>query len=55
MDPRWGVLKAAILEVAWFLTDEVALSEVAKPVPPYELLLVCWGYLKSNVFTLSLW
>ena len=44
VDTSLGVFKAALLEVAWVLTDTFAPSEFAKTVPPSEILLVCWGY-----------
>ena len=31
-------------------TDVFAPLEVAKPVPPSELLLVCWGYFEVEDF-----
>ena len=37
-----------ILEVVWVPTEEVAPLEVAKLVPPLELLLLCWGYSESE-------
>ena len=44
VDISWGMLKAAFLEAVWLLIDVFAPSQVAKPVPPSELVLVCWGY-----------
>ena len=32
--------KAEVLEVLWVMTEVVAPSEVVKPVPPSELVLV---------------
>ena len=55
MDPIWVMWKAALLKVVWVLIDAFATSEVAKLVPPLELVLVCWDILKLNLFTLSLW
>ena len=42
--PSWGVFKADILEAVWVLNLVFPPSEVAKPVPPSELVLVGWGY-----------
>ena len=50
MDPSWVMWEAAILEVVWVLAELVAPSEVAKPVPPLELALVCWGYSEVEHF-----
>ena len=44
LDPSWLIWKALVLEVVWVMAEVVALSEVAKPVPPSELVLVGWGY-----------
>ena len=44
LDPNWVMCKAVFLEVVW-VPDEVVLpSEVAKPVPPSEMILIFWGY-----------
>ena len=50
VDLIWGMLKVDFLEVVWVLTDEFAPSEVAKPVPPSELVLVCWGNFEVEYF-----
>ena len=44
LDSSWVVWKAVVLEVVWVPSEVVAPSDVAKLVPPSELLLVCWGY-----------
>ena len=44
LGPIWVMWKAVVLEVVWVPAYLVAPSEVAKLVPPSELLLVCWGY-----------
>ena len=44
VDPIWGVFKSALLEAVLVMTDVFALLEVEKPVPPSELVPVCWGY-----------
>ena len=36
--------KYEVLEMVWVPADLVATLEVAKLVPPLELLLVSWGY-----------
>ena len=41
LDSRWVMWKAAVLEVVCVMTEEFAPSEVAKPVPLSELVLVC--------------
>ena len=55
VDPSWVMCKDAFLEMVWLLTDEFSPSEVAKLVPPLELVLVCWGHLEVEDFNLSLW
>ena len=50
VDPSWGALKAAILEVVWVWTDEFAPLEVEKPVPPLGLVLACWGNFEVEDF-----
>ena len=50
MDPSWAVWKDAILEAVWVLTDAFVTSEVAKLVPPSELVLVCCGYFEVEYF-----
>ena len=42
VDPIWGELKADLLEAVWVPNLVFAPSEVAKPFPPSELVLVCW-------------
>ena len=42
--------KEVVLEVVWVPAKLVAPSEVAKPVPPSGLVLVCWGYSKPENF-----
>ena len=49
-DPSWLIRKAEILEVVWVPTEVFVPSEVAKPVPPSELVLVCWGYFEVEDF-----
>ena len=44
------IWKAVVLEVVWVLDEVVAHSEVAKPVSPSELVLVCWGYSDAIIF-----
>ena len=44
LDPSWVMCKAVILDMVRVLAEVVALSEVEKPVPPSELVLVCWRY-----------
>ena len=44
------IWKAVVLEVMWVLDELVAPSEVAKPVSPSELVLVCWGYSEVEDF-----
>ena len=34
----------------FFLAEVVAPLEVAKPVPPLDLELVCWGYSEVDFF-----
>ena len=50
LNPRWVMWKAELLEMLRMLTDAFALSEVAKPVPPSEMVLVCWGYFEVDDF-----
>ena len=50
VDPIWGVLKAALLEVLLVQIDAFSPSEVAKPVPTSELVLVCWGNFEVEYF-----
>ena len=38
------------MEVVWVLDESVSPSEFAKPVPPSELVLVCWGYSEVEDF-----
>ena len=42
--------KAPVLEVVWVLTEVFAYSEVAKPVPPSEMLFVCWRHFEVEDF-----
>ena len=35
--------KSVVLEVVWVPDEVVAPSMVEKPVPPLELVLLCWG------------
>ena len=44
------MLKSALLEVVWVLTDVFKPSEVAKSVPSSELVLVCRGYFEVGDF-----
>ena len=44
LDPSWVMCKASVLELVWVLTEVFSLLEVAKTVPPSELVLACWGY-----------
>ena len=48
--PSWVMCKDAVLEVVWFLTEVFVLLEVEKPVPPSEMVLVCWGYFEVDDF-----
>ena len=41
MDSSWGELKSALLEAVWVMNLVFAPSEVEKPVPALELVLVC--------------
>ena len=50
MDPIWGLLKAALLEVVWVQTDVFAPPEVEKLVPHSDLVLVCWVYFEVGDF-----
>ena len=50
MDPSWGVLKYALLEAVWLLNDVFSPSDVVKPVPPLELVMVCLGYFEVEYF-----
>ena len=50
VDTSLGVLKAALLEVAWVLTDAFAPSGFAKTVPTSEMVLLCWGYFEVEDF-----
>ena len=50
VDPSWYMWKDTLLEAVWMLADVFAPSEVAKPVPPSELVLVCWGYFEVEGF-----
>ena len=50
VDPSWGMLKAALLEVVWVRTDAFAPSEVAYTVPLSDLVLVRWGYFEVEDF-----
>ena len=50
LDPSWVMWKAIVLEVVWVLNEVFVPSEVAKPGPPSELVLVCWGYLEVEDF-----
>ena len=52
LDPIWVMRKAVVLEVVSVLTEVFAHSEVAKPVPPSELLLVYWRYFEGVKFSL---
>ena len=42
--------KAEVFEVLWVLNGLFAPSEVTKPVPPSEMVLVCWGYFEVEYF-----
>ena len=44
------ICKAIVLEVMWVLAEVFAPSEVAKPVPPPDLVLACWGYSEVKNF-----
>ena len=50
LDPSWVMWKAVVLEVVWVPAEVVVTSEVAKLIPPSELLLVCWGYYDPGNF-----
>ena len=50
MYPIWVMRKSAVLKLMWVLTEVFAPSEVAKPVTPSELVLVCWGYFEVEAF-----
>ena len=50
LDPSWVMWKSVVLEVVCVLAEVVAPSKVTKPVPPLELLLVCWGYSEPGNF-----
>ena len=53
MGPSWVMQKDLFLEVVWVPDDLVAPSEVAKLVPPSEVLLVFWGYSDPEIFHLE--
>ena len=48
--PSWVMWKDEVLEVFWVLTGVFAPSEVAKPAPPSELVLVFWVYFEVEDF-----
>ena len=48
--PSWVMWKATILDVVWVLTEVFVPSEVAKPVPTLDMVLVCWGYFEVEDF-----
>ena len=50
MYPSWVMWKAVVLEVIWVPAEVIVPSEVAKLVPPSELLLVYWGYSYPKIF-----
>ena len=50
LDPIWVMCKAVVLEVVWVPAEVVAPLEVAKPVSPSELVLICWGYSEVENF-----
>ena len=50
VDPSWVMWKAGFLEVVWVLTELFATLEVVKPVPPLEMVLVCWGCFELEDF-----
>ena len=50
VDPIWIMCKAELLDVVWVMTEVFEPSEVAKPVPTSELVLICWGFLEVEYF-----
>ena len=50
LDTSWVMWKASVLKLVWVLFEVVAPSEVAKTVPPLDLVLVCWGYSEVEYF-----
>ena len=48
--PRLVMWNASGLKVVWVLFEVVAPLEVAKTVPPSDLVLVCWGYSEVEYF-----
>ena len=50
MDPNWVMWKASVLELVWVPTEMFEFPEVAKPVPPLDLILVCWEYYDPEKF-----
>ena len=50
LDPSYLMWNSAVLEVVWLLVEVVTPSEVVNPVPPLELVLVCWGYSEVEDF-----
>ena len=55
LGPSWVMLKAVFLEVLCFPADLVAPLEVAKLVPPSEMIMIFWDTLILKIFILSLW
>ena len=50
LDPSWVMWKDVVLEGIWVLAELSAPLEVVKPVPPSEMVLVCWGYSEVEYF-----
>ena len=48
--PSWVMRKAVVLEVVWVPDEVFTSSEVAKIVPPPDLVLLYWGYFEVENF-----
>ena len=52
--PSWVMRKAVVLEVVWVPDEVFTSSEIAKIVPPPDLVLYAGDILKLRIFILSL-
>ena len=50
VDPVWVMWMAAVMELVQVLNEVFATSEVAKTVPPLEMVLISWGYFEVEYF-----
>ena len=50
VDPIWVMWMAAVMELVRVLNEVFSSLEVAKTVPPLEMVLICWGYFEVEYF-----